>query len=90
MPRMIIFCGTNAALKRYEAAGIHILRPDTFKATFALFCADPNGILATSEYMIHGWRAPPGTFVTFDRSWPYEPQDRHSVQAEGRVGYDDD
>lgn len=88
--RILVFCGTRSAIEKYDTQTdwtviVHQYSKDQKAKMIADFCNDPYAKYAVDRSMLHGWRAPAGTFVLFDPSWPYAPDSAGSIQAAARV-----
>lgn len=89
MARILIFCGTRAAIERYDMAGVPIMvyqYKTKFEEILKTFAADPNGQLAMdAQGGAFGFHVPSDTFVVFDASWPYGADHPITIQAKGRA-----
>jgi hypothetical protein len=89
MARFIIFCGTRAAIERYDMAGVPILvyqYRERFEEILKVFAADPNGQLAVHMMpAVMGFHVPSDTFTVFDASWRWDKDHPNTIQALGRV-----
>lgn len=87
--RILIFCGTRAAVERYDMAGIPILTglysAEVREKTLYHFNISDDGLLAVSPGMLHGFHVVPDTLVVFDSSWVHGHDDPRTIQAKARV-----
>lgn len=87
--RILIFCGTRAAIEKYDKAGVPILVPlyprEQREQEIAKFRDTEGATLAVlGTFMAVGWHTPSDTFVVFDKSWRYGPSDPETIQAANR------
>lgn len=89
MAHILIFCGTRAAIEKYDMSGVATLVTmypyEKRKDVLNSFCSGKTAILACDISGCQGWRAPKGTFIVFDKSWWRKPDDPYTIQAVGRV-----
>lgn len=87
--RMLIFVGTRAALERYEAVGVSVLSGalgrHVVEKTLYDFSVSDEGWLAAGVAFVTGYRVPADTFIVFDQSWKYGPDDPYTMQAKARA-----
>jgi hypothetical protein len=91
--KLLVFCGTKAAIRAFaDCEGwLTIDGADddkTRRSTLRKFMFSASNNLATGAGMAVGWRAPRGTRVLFDATWPYAMNDPHTIQAMARIPAD--
>lgn len=90
MNHILVYCGNRMAIERYDTlpdwqviVGIY---PDEQRQEIVERWRDtPGGKLACDHSMLYGWRAPAGTLVLFDASWPFARDSAETIQAVARV-----
>jgi len=86
MARMLIYVGKHSAMEKYKAAGFPVLESQKVLEALRAFIADPDGRLVVRPWFVFGYHVPADTFLVFDSSWHYGPQDPMTLQAKARVG----